>query len=338
MSCRWLSQIQRGCLSCQSPVVSSRSVFLGKVAFDVVGLGVDPPCLRVDSEETLPALIEERAEMNYTVPGITPDGGSLEGTPVLEPLEHSGLEMFSHDKHMMEAPVLEPLEHSVLEKPLDGGSLERRPIVDWFVRFVMELLEHSVMATAAVWEPLEHLDCGVTDHVDIDSFWKAPWDASGTIGDSCRSCVTFWETAFRSVVRLSCCPVFVDVDCALLFGSFGQLCVLDMHEGYTDAPTRRAGDDPQRKFPLPPLSPGDGGLMGKSSRQSSITGIGHSLAMCFPRRDATPGEIGKVEDGRRTVWGFSNIDFATGEYGTVELVFAGQNFRRPSAARKNMTI
>ena len=29
------------------------AVFLGKVAFDVVGLGVGPPCLRVDSEETL---------------------------------------------------------------------------------------------------------------------------------------------------------------------------------------------------------------------------------------------------------------------------------------------
>ena len=29
------------------------AVFLGKVAFDVVGLGVGPPCPRVDSEETL---------------------------------------------------------------------------------------------------------------------------------------------------------------------------------------------------------------------------------------------------------------------------------------------
>ena len=61
--------------------------------------------------------------------------------------------------------------------------------------------------------------------------------------------------------------------------------------------------------------------MGKSSRQSSITGIGHSLAMCFPRRDATPGESSAAEVGRRTVWGFSNIDFAPGEYGAVELDF-----------------
>ena len=28
----------------------------------------------------------------------------------------------------------------------------------------------------------------------------------------------------------------------------GQLCVLDMHGGHTDAPTRRPGDDPQEKF------------------------------------------------------------------------------------------
>ena len=138
------------------PVAGSKfpAVFLGKVALDVVGLGVGPPCLRVNSEETLPASINERAEMNSTVPGITPDGGSLEGTPVLEPLEHSGLEMSSHDKHMVEAPVLEPLQHSVLEKPLDGGSLEGRPIVKWFVRLVMEPLEHLVLATAVVWEPL----------------------------------------------------------------------------------------------------------------------------------------------------------------------------------------
>ena len=62
--------------------------------------------------------------MNCTVPGVASDGGPLEGTPVLEPLEHSVLKKSSHDKPMEEAPVLEPLEHSVLEKPLDGGSLE----------------------------------------------------------------------------------------------------------------------------------------------------------------------------------------------------------------------
>ena len=39
------------------------AVFLGKVALDVVGLGVGPPCLRVDSEETLLTLTDERAQL-----------------------------------------------------------------------------------------------------------------------------------------------------------------------------------------------------------------------------------------------------------------------------------
>ena len=74
------------------------------------------------------------------------------------------------------------------------------------------------------------------------------------------ACVIFWWTVFRSVVRLSCRPVFVDMDCARLFRSLGQLCVLDMHGGHTDAPTRIPGDDPRRNLPLSPMSPGDGGV------------------------------------------------------------------------------
>ena len=124
------------------------------------------------------------------------------------------------------------------KKQWSGGSLEGRSVVDWFVRLIMEPLEHSVLATAAVWEPLEHSNCVVTDHVDIASFWMAPWDAGGTIGDGYRPCVTSWWTVFRLVVRLSCRPVFVDVECSRLFRSLRQLCVLDMHRGHTDVPTR----------------------------------------------------------------------------------------------------
>ena len=40
------------------------AVFLGKVAFDVVGLGVGPPCLRVDSEETLLTVIDSGDSFN----------------------------------------------------------------------------------------------------------------------------------------------------------------------------------------------------------------------------------------------------------------------------------
>ena len=48
------------------------AVFLGKVALDVVGLGVGPPCLRVDSEETLLTLMDEQAQLVRAAPGVTP--------------------------------------------------------------------------------------------------------------------------------------------------------------------------------------------------------------------------------------------------------------------------
>ena len=116
--------------------------------------------------------------------------------------------------------------------------------MDWFVRLIMEPLEHSVMATTVVWEPLEHSDCVVTDHVDIDSFWMASWDADGTFGDCCRPYVASWKTVFRSVVRLSCRPAFVEKNCSRLFRSLGRICVLDVHVGHTG----NQGDDPRKSF------------------------------------------------------------------------------------------
>ena len=44
------------------------AVFLGKVALDVVGLGIGPPCLRVDSEETLLTLTDKRAQLACAAP------------------------------------------------------------------------------------------------------------------------------------------------------------------------------------------------------------------------------------------------------------------------------
>ena len=55
------------------------AVFLGKVALDVVGLGVGPLCLRVDSEETLLTLMDERAQLIRATPGVTPVDRSEEG-------------------------------------------------------------------------------------------------------------------------------------------------------------------------------------------------------------------------------------------------------------------
>ena len=106
-------------------------------------------------------------------------------------------------------------------------------------------------------EPLEHLNCVVTDHVDIDSFWMTLWDAGGTLGDSCRPRVTSWRTVFRSVS----CPTFVDEDCSALFRSLGRMCVLDVHVGQMDVPTGSPGDVPRRSLPPMPMSLGDGEML-----------------------------------------------------------------------------
>ena len=117
--------------------------------------------------------------MVRAAPGVTPEDGSEEG-----------------------APVLELIEHLVLGKPLVDSLHEPMPV--W------KRLEQAIMATSLVWEPLEHLHCVVSDDVDFDSFWMVPWDAGGTLGDSCRLCVAFWRTMLRSVIRLSCRPAIVD--------------------------------------------------------------------------------------------------------------------------------
>ena len=75
------------------PVVGWKfpAICLGKVALDVAGLGVGPPCLRVDSEETLLTLIDERAQLARAAPGVTPVDSSEVGTPVRELIQLSVL-------------------------------------------------------------------------------------------------------------------------------------------------------------------------------------------------------------------------------------------------------
>ena len=198
------------------------AVFLGKVALDVVGLGVGPPCLRVDLEETLLTLMDERAQLIRAAPGVTPDDGSEEG-----------------------APVLELIEHSVLGKPLVDSLQEPMP--------VMKRLEQAILATASVWEPLEHFHCVVSDDVDFDSFWMAPWDAGGTLGDGCRLCVTFWRTLLRSVIRLSYRPAIVDGHGSRLVRSLGQLFVLNIDMGLMDA--LPVGNNPDKNMKIKMESP-----------------------------------------------------------------------------------
>ena len=142
------------------PVVGREvpAVYVGKVTLDSVGLRVDPSCLRLDPEETLPALLDERSVFSCADLGVTLDGGPVEGAPVLEPLEHSVLEKTPDGGPMEGAPVLEPLEHSVPEKTLDGGPVGGMT--------VLEPLEHSVLEVApgdglrmdlSIFDLLKHL-------------------------------------------------------------------------------------------------------------------------------------------------------------------------------------
>ena len=118
------------------PVAGSKAVYFGKVALDLVGVRIGPLCLRLDPEETQPALLDDRGVMSGADLGVTLDGGPMEGAPVLEPLEHSVPEKTPDGGPMEGAPVLEPLDNSVPEKTLDGGHLEVMSDLGWIVRFL----------------------------------------------------------------------------------------------------------------------------------------------------------------------------------------------------------
>ena len=194
--------------------------------------------------------------MNFTVLSVSPDGGPMEGAPVLEPFENSVLEKSLDGGPNEGMPVLEPLEHSVLVIALDGGPMEGAP--------VLEPIEHSVLKKSldggpmdcsliemTVSSPLEHSDCIVAVHVDIDSLWMEPWDAGGTLSSSYRSGVAVWRAVLCSVVRLSHGPV-------LSATGFSRLFRL-ASEGHafwtTGVPAEILGNDPQMAFPRSPLSP-----------------------------------------------------------------------------------
>ena len=149
------------------------AVLLGKVTLDVVGLGVGPPCLRVDSEETLLTLIDERAQLACAAPGVTPVDSSEKGEPVRE--------------------LIWP---AVLGEPLVDCLQELMPVEKW--------LEYLIQATASVWEPLELVHYVVSGDVNFDSFGMAPCDGSGMHGDGCRPYGTCWKMMLQWLFRLSC--------------------------------------------------------------------------------------------------------------------------------------
>ena len=224
----------------------------------------------LDSEETLLTLIDARAQLVCASPGVTSEVGCVEG-----------------------APVVELIDHSVLGKPLVDSLQEPMP--------VMIRLEQAILATALVWEPLEHLHCVVSDHVNFGSFWMAPWDAGGTLGDSCWLCVTFWRTLLRSVIRLSCRPAIVDEHGWRLVRSLGQLYVLNFDIGLTDAFI--VGHYPDMNMRINTEYP----RLAATPDKWYASDLLAMMSTGFPRRDGILDVIGEVKLDCRTVWVFSRL-------------------------------
>ena len=141
------------------------AVFLGKVAFDVVGLGVGPPCLRVDAEETLLMWTDERAPLARAALGVTPVDSSETRTPVT--------------RELMWPSVMGESSLGCLQEPING----------------VKGLEYAIQATASVWMPFEQTYNVVSGDMDFDPFGMAPWDAGGMHGNrrqphvSCRPAI-----------------------------------------------------------------------------------------------------------------------------------------------------
>ena len=87
-------------------------------------------------------------------------GRPMEGIPVLEPLEHSVMEMALDSRLMEGMTVLEPLEHLVLKEARSDGPTVEMPLEHSVPDVALDWDDHSLI-TMAVPDPLEHL--GVTD-------------------------------------------------------------------------------------------------------------------------------------------------------------------------------
>ena len=105
------------------------AALLGKVAFDAVGLGVGPPCFRVDSEDALQKRTDERALLACAALGVIPEMklvtkfwmmGRRETTTGVNSLEYV---------LQMTAPVWMPFNQTCEEESDDANfdSFKRRP-------------------------------------------------------------------------------------------------------------------------------------------------------------------------------------------------------------------
>ena len=162
----------------------------------------------------------------------------------------------------------------------------------------------------------------MSDDVDFDSFWMAPWDAGVTLGDRGRLWGTFWWTLLRSSIRLSCRPASVDGHGSRLIRSLGQLFVLNIDMGLTDA--LAVGHNPGMNMKIKTESP----RLAVSPGEWYASDLLAMTSTSFRQMDDILHVIGAVKLDCRTVWGFPHIDSAAVGCGAVEL--DDLNFRQTS--------
>ena len=135
----------------------------------------------------------------------------MEGTPIMEPLEHSVRAMTLDDRPLVDMSVLEPLEHLVPD--------------------VAPVWGHCSLIEMTVSGPFEHSGLSVTVHVDIYSLWMAPLDAGGTLSSSYRPGMAIWRAVLCSVVRLSRRPVLSATGYLKSFRDLGRTYIMDLNAG-----------------------------------------------------------------------------------------------------------
>ena len=156
------------------------AVFLGKVAFDAVGLGVGPPCFRVDSEEALQRRTDERALLARAAPGATPETKLVTKSWIVGEGEYTnGIENIKYVPQRT-ASVWMPFEQACDEESSDADfdSSETAPSDD---SETQRDDRHEVLC-----RPMVHNEQACDEESgdpDFDSFKTAPWDAGETKGD-----------------------------------------------------------------------------------------------------------------------------------------------------------
>ena len=294
----------------------------------MVGLGVGPPCLRVDSEETLLTVIDERAQLARAAPGVTPVDSSEEG-----------------------APVPELIKLSVLGEPLVDSLQEPMPAV--------ERLEYAIQATDLIWEPLEQVRHVVSDDVDFDYFGMAPWDAGGIHGDICQSRETFWTMMLQWLMRLLCRQAIINglngtmrmnteygLDQSLMTNTDSPQLAVTPGEWYASETMRMITTDLRQMNGITRIigAMGDCWTVGGCPQLDSAVadcGVVELIDLIVRRTSLPPDELSARCDriytiDCNTVWGFPHIDSAVADCGAVDLIFRRTSFPPDDlSARRN---